>query len=79
MPNGGLISSTASSVTTQATQEANAATSTSGRTLYASGISGYNYSMTVSSDTGTTVAKAMPSAQTGSFRISFTGQCSTKK
>lgn len=79
MPNGGLISSTAGSATTKARQEANAATSTSGRTFYASGISGYNYSMTVSANTGETVARAMPSAQTGNFRISFTGQCSTKR
>lgn len=79
MSNGGLISVTARSVTTAATQEANSETSTSGRTLYASGISGYNYSMTVSANTGDTQARAMPSAQTGNFRISFTGQCSTKK
>lgn len=79
MPNGGLVSATARSVTTAATQEANLATSTSGRTLYASGISGYNYMMTVSGNSGTTTSTALPSAQTGSFRISFTGQCSTKK
>ncbi len=73
-----MISVTAASATCNALQEANVYVS-SGRTLYASGISGYNYSMTVSANTGDTVARAMPSAQTGNFRISFTGQCSTKK
>ena len=73
-----MVSVTADSATCKAAQEANVYVS-SGRTLYASGISGYNYMMTVSGDSGTTTSTALPSAQTKSFRISFTGQCSTKK
>lgn len=78
MPNGGLISSTARSVTTAATQEANSETSTSGTTLYATGSSGYGYSMTVTANTGDTVARAMPSAATGNFRVYFIGECNKR-
>ena len=67
-----MCQSVLSSVTDKATQGLNRATSTSGETIYATGTSGYNYSMAVTANTATGTTTARPSAGTNTTAVKFT-------
>lgn len=79
MPNGGRLEAIADTAATVVYQEANyrLGYGDSGTTVYASGVSGYNYSVTVTGSSFTAQTAGAPSAYTtsttGRFYVGFRG------